>query len=496
MSSHRKNLIVIGGGPAGLTSAYVAQKESKGEIKAIVFELDPKYVGGISRTEEYKGYKFDIGGHRFFSKSQEIEDLWTEIAGDEMLDRPRLSRIYYDKKFFDYPIKPFNAFKNLGLFTTIFVLFSYARIRLFPIKDPKTFEDWVTNEFGYKLYSVFFKTYTEKVWGMPCSEISADWAAQRIKGLSISTILLTMIKSMFSQKSDNGDVIKTLITQFRYPKFGPGQLWEIAAKKIKEQGGEVRMGEKVIEVKLSQNNKMIKSVIVEDLQGNKKEYFGDYFVSTMPMKNLIEAFSPKVDSKVMNAAKNLKYRDFLTVILIADKKEVFPDNWIYIHDPDVKLGRIQNFKNWSPYMVPDDSKSSLGLEYFCFEGDGLWNMKDSDLINLGKKEINQIGLVDKDLVKDGYVVRMPKAYPVYDHDYQTHVDDLRNFVDKIENLYLVGRNGMHRYNNQDHSMMSAIVAVRNMLGNKKLDPWKVNADAEYHEEVTKDEGRKVPEKIK
>lgn len=493
MESNKESMIVIGAGPAGLTSAYVALKRSNGKIKPLIFEMDPKYVGGISRTEEYKGYKFDIGGHRFFSKSQEIEDLWTEMAGDVMLERPRLSRIYYQKDFYDYPIKPFNAFKNLGLISTIHVLISYAWIRLFPIKDPQTFEDWVTNQFGKKLYETFFKTYSEKVWGMPCTEISADWAAQRIKGLSISSLIATTIKSMFDfkKKDKDGDVIKTLITQFRYPKQGPGQLWELVADKIKDMGGKIKMGTRVTKINYSDDKKKIKSIVAIDSNGNEKEYFADHFFSTMPMRNLINSMDPKPDEKIKEAASILRYRDFVTVILIVNKKELFPDNWIYVHDPEVKLGRVQNFKNWSPHMVPDESKSSLGLEYFCFEGDEFWNMKNEDLIKLAKEEIEKIGLVDSSLVEDGYVVQMPKAYPIYDQNYGRAVGTIRGFTDEFENLHLVGRNGMHRYNNQDHSMMSAIIAVRKMLGEKDLDPWGVNEDAEYHETMKEKETKKL-----
>jgi len=490
------DLIIIGAGPAGLTAAYKAIQSEK--LKSTVLEKDPKYVGGISRTVDYKGYKFDIGGHRFFSKSQEVEDFWSEILGDDLLERPRLSRIFYKGKFFDYPLKPFNALFNLGIFETILILLSYFKVKIFPNKNPKTFEEWVTNQFGYRLFSIFFKTYTEKVWGMKCSEISADWAAQRIKGLSLSSAVITAIRSQLhlaSSKGKDGEVIKTLIDKFRYPKCGPGQLWEKAKELIEKSDGDVVLGQTVQKIEINQNK--VIAVSSENSFGEIKKYSGDFFISTMPIKHLLRCFDPKPPREVLDASNSLRYRDFITVALIIDKKDIFPDNWIYIHDPEVKLGRIQNFKNWSKDMVPDQSKTCLGLEYFCFEGDGLWNMSDADLIKLATKELSKLGLVKNEDVIDGAVVRMPKAYPVYDDVYKKHISTVRSFTDNFSNLYLVGRNGMHKYNNQDHSMMAAMIAIKNILGEKDLDPWKVNTDAKYHEEGDNmDAGRSIPSKVK
>lgn len=479
MEENKKTVIIIGAGPAGLTAAITALRLSGRKLIPIVLEKDPKYVGGISRTVDYKGYKFDIGGHRFFSKSDEITKFWDEIGGEDMLERPRLSRIYYDKKFFDYPISPVNAFLNLGPIKTVIILFSYLRAKLFPYKNPQTFEEWVTNEFGEKLYSIFFKSYTEKVWGIPCDKISADFAAQRIKGLSLTSLVIDRLRAFLGVK--NKKVIKTLIEKFKYPKKGPGQFWEKTASIITSEGGQVIMDRGVRKINYDSKNKKIISVIAENSNGETFEYRSDYFISTMPVTELIKAFGSEVPEKQVTAAQKLSYRDFLTVALIVKKEFVFEDNWIYIHEPDVRLGRIQNFKNWSPFMIPDPKTTSLGLEYFCQEGDEFWKSNDDSLINLAKEELEKLGLVKKELVVDGTVVRMAKAYPVYDEDYKNTVLGIREFVDPISNLYLIGRNGMHKYNNQDHSMMTGIISVRKILGETSLDPWNVNSDAEYHE---------------
>ncbi|MBV9989446.1 MAG: NAD(P)/FAD-dependent oxidoreductase [Chitinophagaceae bacterium] len=479
-----KKVAIIGAGPAGLTAAYLLGKAGQ---QVHVFEKDPVYVGGISRTETYKGYHFDIGGHRFFSKSKEVEDFWTEILGNEMLERPRSSRIYYNGKFFSYPLVAFEALRKLGIVESALCVLSYQKAKLFPVKNPTNFEDWVVNQFGRRLFNIFFKTYTEKVWGIPCREISADWAAQRIKGLSLSSAIWN---ALFKPKAnaDKGKVIKTLIDSFRYPKYGPGMMWETCADKCRQMGVQLDMNCGVTDIRL-ENGKWI----VHTTDGRTLGDF-DYVLSSAPMRELVAHVSPKFPEQAFNSSQHLGYRDFLTVVLICRDEDAFTDNWIYIHDPKVKVGRIQNFKSWSPYMVPDPSMACYGLEYFCFEGDGLWTSSDAELIALGKKEIQQIGLTTESAVVDGYVVRQPKAYPVYDHDYKEKVAAVRDVLKSYPGLYLVGRNGMHKYNNQDHSMMTAMLAAKNIIaGSEIYDLWDVNEDAEYHEGGER--GREETEKV-
>jgi protoporphyrinogen oxidase len=478
----KPTVAIIGAGPAGLTAAYLLTKQ---DIPVVVIEADPEYVGGISRTAKYKGFHFDIGGHRFFSKSKEVEDLWTEILPDDMLDRPRSSRIYYNGKFFAYPLKAGEALWKLGFFEATRCMLSYFYRQMFPIKEPKSFEDWVTNQFGSRLFNIFFKTYTEKVWGMSCKEISADWAAQRIKGLSLKTAVWNALfppKKGTVTKGDRGKVIKTLIDTFRYPRKGPGMLWEACATKVKAQGGEILMGQKVVGCEYDANTKLW-TVTHVDAQGNRNRTIAQHVISSAPMRELVKGLTPVASPEALTAASSLKYRDFLTVMLILDEKESFTDNWIYIHDPKVKVGRIQNFKSWSPEMVPDPNQSCYGLEYFCFEGDGVWSASDADLIELAKKELAQIGLAKPERVIDGCVVRQPKAYPVYDDDYAKHVAVVRKELEeRFPNLHLVGRNGMHKYNNQDHAMMTAMLCAKNIIAGKpQYDLWQVNQDAEYHE---------------
>ena len=468
-----KRIAIIGAGPAGLTAAYLLGRAGQ---QVTVFEKDPTYVGGISRTESYKGYHFDIGGHRFFSKSKEVEDFWTEILGDEMLERPRSSRIYYNKKFFSYPLVAFDALNKLGIIESGLCVLSYLKAKAFPVKNPTNFEDWVINQFGQRLFNIFFKTYTEKVWGIPCNEISADWAAQRIKGLSLSSAIWN---ALFKPKAGSGDkdkVIKTLIDSFRYPKYGPGMMWETCAVKCRQMGVQIDMNSGVTNIHFTHNLWTVHTTDERTLEGF------DYVLSSAPMRELINAVTPRFPQKAFNSAHQLGYRDFLTVVLICKDEDAFSDNWIYIHDPSVKVGRIQNFKSWSPFMVPDPNMACYGLEYFCFEGDGLWTSSDETLISLAKKEIEQIGLTKDSAVIDGYVVRQPKAYPVYDHTYKENVESVREALKAYPGLYLVGRNGMHKYNNQDHSMMTAMLAAKNIIaGNELYDLWDVNEDAEYHE---------------
>jgi len=482
-----KRVAIIGAGPAGLTAAYLL---AKGNQEVVVFEKDPQYVGGISRTESYNGYHFDIGGHRFFSKSKEVEDFWTEILGDEMLERPRSSRIYYNNHFFSYPLVAFEALRKLGIFESALCVLSYLKAKAFPVKNPTNFEEWVTNQFGKRLFNIFFKTYTEKVWGIPCNEISADWAAQRIKGLSLSSAIFNALFKPNKKATDKDKVIKTLIDSFRYPKQGPGMMWEACAEKSKAMGVTLHMNCGVQKIEYTGSNWTVQTTS----QGHVTGF--DYVLSTAPMRELVANVLPAFPAAVAANAAALGYRDFLTVVLICKDEDAFSDNWIYIHDPKVKVGRVQNFKSWSPYMVPDPSMACYGLEYFCFEGDGLWTSSNTDLIALGKKEIEKIGLTKASAVVDGYVVRQPKAYPVYDQFYKARVDSVRDALTNYPGLYLIGRNGMHKYNNQDHSMMTAMLAAKNIIAGKELyNLWDVNEDAEYHEGGDRGaSGRMVPQK--
>jgi protoporphyrinogen oxidase len=464
-----KKAVIIGGGPAGLTAAYQLVKE---HYDPIVFEKLDK-VGGIARTENYKGYYFDMGGHRFFTKAKEVNQFWFEVLGDDFLLRPRLSRIYYDHKFFAYPIKPFNALAGLGVFQATLITLSYLRSQLFPYRKEETFEQWVSNRFGKRLFSIFFKSYTEKVWGISTSELKAEWAAQRIKGLSMKTAVLNMF---VNQKG----AIKSLIEEFHYPRRGPGMLWNRVKERIEEKNGHVYLNSTVCGV--HRNGNRIESVIVSH-DGKEQEFAANYFISSMPVTEFIRKLTPPPPAEVLEAANHLSYRDFLTVCLIVNQPHLFNDNWIYVHDPDVQVGRIQNFKNWSPDMVPDSTKTSLGLEYFCNEGDELWNAPDEELIELGKRELDRIGLARYADVIDGSVFRVEKAYPVYDSTYREHLGVIRNYIDTLDNFQTIGRNGLHRYNNQDHAMLTGMLAVRNLLYNEKNDLWIVNAEQEYHEEI-------------
>ncbi|MCZ2342556.1 MAG: NAD(P)/FAD-dependent oxidoreductase [Bacteroidales bacterium] len=470
-------VVIIGAGPAGLTAAYMLTKQN---VSVTILEADPHYVGGISRTARYKGFHFDIGGHRFFSKSQEVEELWSEILPNDMLDRPRSSRIYYNNRFFSYPLKAGEALRKLGPIEAARCVLSYLRARVKPTPQPRNFEEWVTNQFGARLFNIFFKTYTEKVWGMSCQEISADWAAQRIKGLSLQTAILNALWK--PKPKSKGEVIKTLIDTFRYPRLGPGMLWEACAEKVRAQGGIIEMGRKVTGLHYNEfNQQWVVSHTGPD--GDVRQEIAGHVISSAPMRQLVQGLSPAVSPETLDAANRLRYRDFLTVALVVKDKQQFDDNWIYIHDPNVKVGRIQNFKSWSPELVPDPTLNCYGLEYFCFEGDGLWNSSDEDLIALAKSELAKVGLSDPSDVVDGCVVRQPKAYPVYDDDYAKHVDTIRAELEaKYPHLHLVGRNGMHKYNNQDHAMMTAMLCAQNILaGEKRYDLWAVNQDAEYHE---------------
>jgi len=476
-------VIIIGAGPAGLTAAYLLSKE---QIPVTVLESDPDYVGGIAKTVNYKGYGFDIGGHRFFSKAEEIEALWSDILPNDMLERPRSSRIFYRQRFFAYPLKPIEALRKLGWIESCLCVLSFAKARLFPIKNPASFSDWVINHFGKRLFRIFFKTYTEKVWGMRCEEISADWAAQRIKGLSLSSAILNAFIPSKCFKRNHKQRIKTLIDTFRYPRKGPGMLWEACAEKIKSSGGKVCLDSYVYKCEyLSAEKKW--HLYYRDSHGNMQQIMATHVISSAPLRDVvIDYLTPSVSSQVLAAAKQLQYRDFLIVVLILKDKNQFSDNWIYVHEATVDVARIQNFRSWSPDMVPEEGMCSYGMEYFCFKGDKIWNATDAELLQKARNEIVKLGLAAEDDIVDGCVVRQPKAYPVYDNDYQKHVNTIRQELSlKFPSLYLVGRNGMHKYNNQDHAMMTAMLTVKNIMSGKPdYDIWRVNQDAEYIESGT------------
>ncbi|MGE0767390.1 MAG: NAD(P)/FAD-dependent oxidoreductase [Hyphomicrobiaceae bacterium] len=479
------DVFVIGAGPAGLTAAYLLTKEG---VSTTVIEADPTYVGGISRTASYKDFLFDIGGHRFFSRSKEVVDLWKEILPQDFIERPRLSRIYYDGKYYSYPLKAFEALSNLGVLESGLCVLSFMYKQAFPNEKPQTFHEWVSNQFGERLFSIFFKTYTEKVWGMSCDDISADWAAQRIKGLDLWSAMANALRNSVAPKgfkdgtkAHDGEIIKTLIESFQYPRKGPGMMWDAAAAKTRAQGGTIHMGTSLKSLAYDKS-KQLWTITASSIDGSDHVFTARDVISSAPIRELMGSIGP-TSPLSKPSADALRYRDFLTVALIVDKPDLFPDNWIYIHEPSVKVGRIQNFRSWSPEMVPDDKLACLGLEYFCFEGDGLWAATDGELIGLAKKELEQIGLATWNDIKDGCVVRQKKAYPVYDEAYRLHVDTIReDIAAHYPHLHLVGRNGMHKYNNQDHAMMTAMLTVKNiMAGTDLYDIWNVNEDAEYHE---------------
>lgn len=479
LGDHTTDIAIIGAGPAGLTAAYLL---SKSGYRVTVIEKDPHYVGGISRTVEHDGYRFDIGGHRFFSKSQEVVDLWNEILPHDFIQRPRMSRIYYEGKFYSYPLRAFEALRNLGLWRSTLCMASFAKAKMFPNRNVRSFQDWTVNQFGHKLFSIFFKTYTEKVWGMPCDEMSADWAAQRIKGLSLGAAVLDGLKRSLglNKKPNDGMGHKTLLETFRYPRLGPGMMWDAARDHVVDAGNHVLMGHSLKQLTLDQVGKRWRMQARRE-DGAIISINASHVISSAPMRELAGRIHPLPDS--MGQALDLKYRDFLTVALMIKSDDLFPDNWIYIHDEKVQVGRVQNFRSWSPEMVPDESIACVGLEYFCFEDDGLWSSSDEDLIELAKKEMAILGLCKPEDVVGGAVVRQEKAYPVYDDAYAANVEGMRKELEeKYPTLHLVGRNGMHRYNNQDHAMMTAMLTARNIEAGQRLyDTWAVNEDAEYHE---------------
>ena len=468
-------ILIIGAGPAGLTAAWEANKHG---LKTLILEGD-KEVGGISRTVERNGWRFDIGGHRFFTKVDEVYEIWDEILDKEdFLLRPRMSRIYYKNKFYDYPLKASNALLNLGIIEAIRCVLSYFYVRVRPPKNQDNFENWVAARFGWRLYNIFFKTYTEKVWGVDATTIGADWASQRIKNLSLMKAILNAF-----QINKSGEIITTLIDKFKYPKYGPGMMWETAYKKLLEQGHEIYLSSRVSEISKHDDHYLVTTK-------DGEIYKAKNILSSMPLAHLPKTIKPEPTSMVKSSGNNLKFRDFLSVALVINEEDAFPDNWIYIHEPDVKVGRVQNYGSWSPYMVKE-GKTCLGLEYFVNIGDELWSMDDENLISLATEELEKLSLIKKNSTLEGYVVRMPKAYPVYDLNYSENISNIEDWLtSEHSNIYPIGRNGMHRYNNQDHSMMTAVKSIRNIVLGETNDIWKINVEEDYHEEIST--GRSAP----
>jgi protoporphyrinogen oxidase len=471
------NVVIVGAGPAGLTAAY---ELAKAGVLSTVLEADD-IVGGISRTVERDGYRFDIGGHRFFTKVQRVEDFWHEVLeDDEFLSRPRESHFLYRGKFYDYPLKPIQAMLNLGVFEAFRCGLSFLWIRVRPPKEQKSLEAYIVANYGWRLYGHFFKTYTQKVWAVPPSEISADWGAQRIKGMSLWNAVWEPIRARFAGRRDKSKQVTSLIEEFQYPKYGPGMMWERCTELVQAAGSKVMMEAPVTRIHHEDGRA---TSVVAQTEGGSTEYPVDHLISSMPYSKLVLAMDPPAPEEVRKAADDLLFRDFLSVALVVPAEKVeWTDNWIYIHDPSVKTMRVQNFGSWSPYMIKDGN-NVLGLEYTVEEGDDWWSASDEDLIEKGKAELEQMGLMKADDVVAGYVVRMPKAYPVYDDSYLANVEILKNWLTEVApNIHPIGRNGMHKYNNQDHSMYTAMLTVENIVEGAGHDIWAVNVEEEYHEE--------------
>jgi protoporphyrinogen oxidase len=473
-------VVVIGAGPAGLTAAYQLMKAGHAS-RVTILESDT-VVGGISRTVEREGWRFDIGGHRFFTKVQVVDDLWWEILGAEnFLRRPRQSRIFYQGKFYDYPLVPMNVLRNLGVVEAVRCVLSYLWVRVRPPKNRDTLEGFIVSRFGWRLYRHFFKAYNEKVWGVPASEISADWGAQRIKELSLLRAAWEALKPRRKRApKDKSKVVTSLIEEFNYPKYGPGMMWEMAAAKVTAAGATLEFEHKVTRIERDEGG--AREVVAVDGGGDEHRYPCTHVISSMPLGALLRAMAPETDALTRGAAEDIRYRDFMTVALVVPQEFSFTDNWIYVHDPQVRVGRVQNFGSWSPYMVKA-GRTCLGLEFFVNENDEMWNKPDAELIEQGKRELHEIGLIaDPARVEAGYVVRIPKAYPVYDETYQLNVELMRKWLEaNTPNVFPCGRNGMHKYNNQDHSMFTAMLSVDNILTGAQHDVWTVNVEAEYHE---------------
>ena len=496
-----EHVVVIGTGPAGLSAAHELSRH-RSLVTVIEQEIQ---VGGIARTLEFMGCRFDVGPHRFFSKSPEIEALWTNILGQEIRPVSRLTRILYRGEFFDYPIRASNAFLSLGPVEAARCLASYARARLKPAEDPTSFEDWASNQFGRRLFEIFFKTYTEKVWGISTGELSANWAGQRIPGLNLAELIRTAVLPPGLRGHGERTTVKSLVGSFGYPRRGAGQMWETMASRLTAAGHSLRLGEEVVALRHAGGR--VLSVVARDRRGGTLDVLGSEFISTMPIRELVAKLHPAVPSIIRSAAAALRYRDLITVNVVVDRAKVFPDQWIYVHDPGVKVARISNFKNFSRDMVSDSELSGLSMEYFCFETDGLWQMPDAELLDLGRRELVALGICRLDEVKAGMVHRQPKAFPVFDAYYLDHLALIREWLARaLPNLWLLGRNGVHQYNNQDHSMMTGILVARNIATGSRYDPWLINSDAEYQEEerageapgrlgIGRESGRSVPHRI-
>ncbi len=466
-AEHFYPVVILGAGPAGLTAAYELVRRG---VRPVVLEKDA-VVGGLARTVAYKGCLFDIGGHRFFTKVSAVERMWREVLGPDLLTRSRLSRIYYRGKFFRYPLEPLDALKGLGPLEAARCALSYLKARCAPLRPEDDLEAWLSNRFGRRLFQIFFRSYTEKVWGVPCRRIRAEWAAQRIRGLSLASLALAALRP---PPRDRRQAIKTLIHEFYYPRRGPGMMWDRTRELVEARGGRVELEAPVERIHWAPGG-------VRAVEAGGRLWRGEHCISSIALRDLIRALHPEPPEYLRRAAGDFSYRDFLTVALLVRGGELFPDNWIYVHEPKVKVGRIQNYNNWSPEMTTDPDLSCLGLEYFCFQGDPLWSAPDAELLELARRELGELGLAAPERVADGCVVRMAKAYPVYDDLYRRGMEAVKKFLESVPNLQVVGRNGMHRYNNQDHSMLTGMLAARNVLGGR-FDLWQVNAEEEYLEE--------------